>query len=199
MGAPESGGTRQLVGQGKTQLLCETYINIKPPMSQIIRETYNVAVADYTVFADQVVVKGTVEKTIYYLHPHGKKASNDQEEDDASKDSKDENGKDDDKSGEGKEKEESQDQSAPPDEFKCLNSWGQLLDSYGGIVHFNQQIFEFMGTVAIAAVVPGDTCTVDLAEVKDYETFVPTTIENTGLISGGTQVFKIDIAVTATR
>jgi len=196
-----------LVGKGKTQLLCETYINIKPPMSQVLRETYSVTIAETTVFADQVVVKGNVEKTLYYLHPHGKKASNDGQEeankdeankdeankDEANKDEKAQDDKDDDKKDQAKEEEKQS------DAFKCLNSWGQLLDSYGGIVHFNQQIFEFMGTVAIAGVVPGDTVTVEQAAVNEYESFAATTVENNGLTSGGTQVFKIDIAVTATK
>jgi len=54
---------RVTVGDGKTQLLCETYIKIKPPMSEIIRELHTAAITDYTVFNDQPWAMG---KLSYY-------------------------------------------------------------------------------------------------------------------------------------
>ena len=183
-------GPRQLIGEGKIQLLCETYVNVKPPMSRIIRESYNVEVSDYTVLNDQVLVKGIVEKTFYYQHPHGKKGKNNQNEDSDNKE---------DKSQEENKKEDKSSESTKPDEFKCLNSWGQLVDSYAGIVHFNHQVFEFTGTVEIPGVLPGDVCTVEMAAVNEYGSFVALGAENNDLIKEGTHPFKIDVALKATR
>ena len=197
------GDKRQLVGEGKTQLLCETYVNIKPPMSRIIRESYNVEVSDYTVLNDKVLVKGTVEKTFYYQHPHGKKSQSDQNKDgDNKEDNKGDNpqgeAKKEGENNESTKKEDKNNESTKPDEFKCLNSWGELVDSYAGIVHFNHQVFAFTGTVDIPGVLPGDECTVEAA-VNEYAPFAAIGAENNDLIKEGTHAFKIDIALKATR
>jgi hypothetical protein len=167
------------VGEGKAQLLCETYIAVKPPMSKIISESYKAEIVDYTVFADEVLVKGTVDHTFYYLHPHGKKVVADQDNGSNNRDS----------TATGDEK---------TDEFKLLNGWGSLVDSSNGIIHFHQQIFEFTGTVAIKDVIATDIVT-GSANVKNYDVFDATVIADNGLISGGKQTFKIDVALLATR
>lgn len=97
------------VGQGKTQLLCETRFSVKPAMSRVLGELYDVEITDYTVFIDRVLVKGIVEKSFFYKHPHlGKRNSNknDEKKDDGKKeegknksDKKDENKKDENKKG----------------------------------------------------------------------------------------------------
>ncbi|GMA97860.1 SPOCS domain-containing protein [Pelosinus sp. IPA-1] len=170
---------RQVVGNGTAQLLCETYIKIKPPMSKIIRELFTAEITDYTVFNDKVLVKGAVEHTFYYLHPHGKKSQDEQNE-------------------EGKKDRDSEASEEKTDEFKCLDGWGSLVECYGGIVHFHQQLFEFTGPVAIPGVIPGDVIT-GTAQVTDYDYFAACEIEPNGLISGGTQTFKIDVTLKATR
>jgi hypothetical protein len=173
---PEQG---RAVGDGKAQLLCETYIAIKPPMSKIISESYTAEITDYTVFADEVLVKGTVEHTFYYLHPHGKKTTADQEDG-------------------GNNRNSAATSEQKIDEFKLLNGWGSLVDSSSGIIHFHQQVFEFTGTVAIKDVIVTDVVT-GSAHVKNYDVFDATEVEDNGLISGGKQTFKIDVALSATR
>lgn len=173
---------RVAVGDGKTQLLCETYIKIKPPMSEIIKETYSAEITDYTVFNDQVLVKGIIDHTFYYQHPHGIKAQDDENGD---------NGK-----VRGSNSGEYQEEKV--DEFKCLDGWGNLVNFYGGIVHFHRQFFEFTGNVEIVGVIPGDVCT-GTAQITHFDLFEATELEDTGLISGGLQTFKIDVALTATR
>jgi hypothetical protein len=173
---PEQG---RAIGDGKTQLLCETYIAVKPPMSKIISEEYAAEITDYTVFPDEVLVKGTVEHTFYYLHPHGKKANNEQAEEGNNRDSEATN-------------------EEKIDAFKMLNGWGSLVDSSSGIIHFHQQVFEFTGTVPIKDVIATDIVTGN-AEVKNYDVFDVIEKQDNGLISGGKQTFKIDVALTATR
>lgn len=63
----------KVVGKGSTQLLFETSFDVKPPMSNPIGESYDVAITEYTALNDRVLIKGTVEKTLYYKHQHGKK------------------------------------------------------------------------------------------------------------------------------
>lgn len=63
-----------VTSRGRTQLLIESNVNIKPPMAKILNETYDVQLEGYTVFKDKVLVKGIVEKTFFFKHPHlGKK------------------------------------------------------------------------------------------------------------------------------
>ncbi len=97
----------RIVGQGRTQLLCETSFSVKPAMSRVLGELYDVEITDYTVFIDKVLVKGIVEKSFFYKHPHlGKRNGNrdDGKKDDGKKgDEKREAGKrDDEKSRDGK-------------------------------------------------------------------------------------------------
>ncbi|NLI14059.1 MAG: DUF3794 domain-containing protein, partial [Peptococcaceae bacterium] len=161
----------QVVGEGRTQLLCETFLNVKPPMSKIIGESYDVQIADYTVFNDRVLVKGIVEKTFYYKHPHIGKSEEDSQKEATDKsnvqivnkqNSKEEKKKDC----------ESTEKQKKTNKFKCLDGWCKHIESYNGIVHFYQQKLEFAGTVEIPGIMPGDSCQVDLAEVKDYDAFV---------------------------
>lgn len=242
-----------IVGKGRTQLLFETSFNVKPPMSKIIGESYDVEITDYNVFNDRVLIKGTVEKTLYYKHPHGKKGqnnkadnnndnnkkadnnekefekNNDESQDDSttseSKKSfhlfskkrkntrKEEVNNKEEKSEKNKEQasnkkdEESKNSSAASDsektdEFKCLNGWGQVLDSSNGIVHFNQQVSEFSGTVEIPGIMPGDYCQVELVEASNCDSFIAAAVDsgnNNGLIEAGTQLFAIDVVLVAAR
>jgi DNA mismatch repair ATPase MutL len=253
----------QVVGKGRTQLLFETSFNVNPPMSKIIGESYDVEITDYTVFNDRVLIKGTVEKTLYYKHPHGKKGQNDEadskkdnneeaDNNEEQSDKKDEESKDDsatselkksfhffskkrknarkeevnnkeEKSEKNKEqkseknkeqKSEKKDSESKnnsgisesaekTDEFKCLNGWGQVLDSSNGIVHFNQQVSEFSGTVEIPGVMPGDYCHVELVEASNCDPFVAAAAasgnNNGGLIEAGTQLFALDVVLVAAR
>jgi len=97
MKCTQSREAMQVVGKGSTQLLFETSFDVKPPMSTAIGESYEVEITDFKVFSDRVLFKGTVDKTLYYKHPHGKKGKegNTNQKDD--KDKKDENDKKDDK------------------------------------------------------------------------------------------------------
>ncbi len=194
METTNSNAPRQAIGEGSTQLLCETFVVIKPPMSKIIKEVYDVEVTDFTLFNDKVIFMGTVEKTFYYNHPHlnnNKRGSSDSDSD--SSDNGDE----------------------LTDEFKCLDGWGQLDDYYGGIVHFHNQIFQFKGTVEIPGVVPGDSIEVVRAEVAESHPFEAVAlasdddddddddnndpVDENGLIHAGRQMFKINVVLCATR
>lgn len=66
----------QVVGRGSTQLLFETSFNVKPAMSTSVGESYEVAINGYTAYNDRVLFTGTLNKTLYYKHPHGKKGNN---------------------------------------------------------------------------------------------------------------------------
>jgi hypothetical protein len=261
----------QVVGKGSTQLLFETSFYIQPPMSKIVGESYDVEVTDFTILDEKVLVKGIVEKTLYYKHPHLGKKGNNKQQDSANSDKKDasenagsEDTKDSkeaetaDSADESKSKsvksklknvygkfsrrskkgknsqeensnqsnqekngEDNQEQSQKneqenkkgsenTDEFKCLNGWGQVLDSSHGIVHFYQQVSEFSSTVDIPGAMPGDSCHIELAEVKNCEPFIATAAgsenneskdnnSNNSLITTGTQMFSLDIVVVAAR
>lgn len=86
----------QVVGKGSTQLLFETSFDVKPPMSTAIGESYEVEITDFKVFCDRVLFKGTVDKTLYYKHPHGKKGKECNTNKEEDKDKKDEKDKKDD-------------------------------------------------------------------------------------------------------
>jgi len=66
---------RYVVGRGSTQLLFESSFDVKPPMSTTVGESYEVEVTNYTAFNDRVLIKGTLNKTLYYKHPHGQKGN----------------------------------------------------------------------------------------------------------------------------
>lgn len=168
---------RAVVGTGSTQLLCETSIQLKPPMSRIIREEYTAEITDNTVFNGKVLFKGKAEHMLYYLHVHGKKANNEQKE--------------------GGESNRDSDVETE-DEFKVFDGEGALVDSSRGIVHFHQQFFEFTGTAEIKDVIPTDVVT-GTARVAEYDDFTASVVDDNGVISGGKQMFKIDVALTATR
>lgn len=211
----------QVVGEGKTQLICETFFNVEPPMSKIIGESYEVQITDSTVFYDRVLVKGIVEKTFYYKHPHlGKKGvipkkddSSKKEENKKNKETKQKDGFEDwwdlqssesktykQTFGEDSKKDSaSTDETQKTAEFKSQNGWGRRAESFDGIVHFYQQNLEFAGTIEIPGVKPGDLCNIELAEVRDYDSFIATNKENSGLINAGKQMFIIDIALKVAR
>lgn len=164
----------KLRSTGSTQLLCETYMTCKPPMSTIIAEGWTAKITDTTVFTGKVVVKGQVEHTFQYLHPHGKKASNEQEENNRESESSD---------------------AEKTDTLNVLEGGlVELLDVSSGIIHFHQQVFEFTGTVTMD--VQEGAAVTGVATVKEYDAFEATETEDTGLISGGEQTFKIDITLS---
>ena len=167
------------VGKGSTQLLSETYIKLKPPMLKILNETWDAKVTDYTVLGEDVLVKGLVEHTFHYLHPHGKKSQSEQKEDGNKRESE---------------------QAEQTDEFKVLNGWGGLVEFSSGIIHFHQQVFEFKGTVSLggSGLMASDTIT-PVAKITDFDVFNAADIADNGLINGGSQTFKIDISLVATR
>lgn len=171
MESTKQAGQRAVVGS--TQLPCETYIQLKPPMSMIIREKYTAEITDNTVFKEKALFKGKVEHMIYYLHVHGKKANNEQKEDGESNRDSD---------------------AETVDEFKVYDGEGTLVDTLRGIVHFHQQFFEFTGTADITGVVPNDVVT-GTANIT-YDPFIATVVDDNGLISGGEQKFYIDVTLT---
>jgi len=244
----------QVVGKGRTQLLFETTFKIKPPMSKLITEAYDVEITDYTVLTDRVQIKGTVEKTFYYQHPHlGKKGKNSQKNESNNKEEQsqkkeagsrndsatseydatvqflskfEKKSKKHNKEDNSQKKEaENKNDSVTPDDLKCITGSGKVVNSYNGIVHFFHQVFDFSGNVEIPGVMPGDYCQIELAEARDYGTFVPveddnTTSDNTksdntmndstisdntkseeknGLIKEGRQMFQIEVVLTAVR
>jgi len=194
----------QVVGEGRTQLLFETVFKIKPPMSKPLGESYDVQITDQTIFNDRVLIKGTVEKTLYYQHPHGKKGNSNQKGDNNQKGDQSDNNEEENKNvsstsaskktfrflgkknknsqnkdqSDNKE-EESKNNSSTSAECKCLNGSGQVVDSSNGIVHFIQQVSEFTGTVEIPGITPSDFIHVRLAEVTDYDPVVAMDMENT--------------------
>lgn len=184
MAAAKSDAPRQVIGEGSTQLLCETFVNIKPPMSNMTKELYDVEITDYTLFNDKVIFIGNAKKTFYYNHPHFSRKSSH---------SKSSNKKESSSSASSTSDKQS-------DEFKCLDGWGQLVDSYGGTTHFHNQFFEFKGTVVIPGVMPGDSVEVEKAEIIECHPFEATSIdEDNGLIHAGRQMFKINVVLKATR
>lgn len=221
----------QIVGKGKARLLCETRFNFEPSMSKIIGETYDVRISDCTVFNGRVLVKGIVEKTCYYKHPHlGKKNNNEKEDgkkDDNNKEDckeeenkkedgkKDDNRKEDGKKDNNKKDSNKKDNNKKDDTQKddckkdsatinkldstCLDDSCERVDSYGGIIHFYEEYLEFASTIEIKGAMPGDTCHVVVAEVRDYESFVATERGPNGLINAGKQMFIVDICLGVTR
>lgn len=165
------------VGVGSTQLICETSFQVKPPLSKIIREEYTAEITDATVFNDKVLFTGKAEHMIYYLHAHGKKSNNDNKQEGDSNRSSDEE---------------------PADEFKVFDGSGALVDSSRGIVHFHQQVFEFTGTTEIKGVVPTDVV-VGTAKVSEYDNFTAIAADESGVVSGGKKIFKINVDLSATR
>ncbi|KJS15085.1 MAG: hypothetical protein VR69_15240 [Peptococcaceae bacterium BRH_c4b] len=119
----------RIVGQGRTQLLCETRFSVKPAMSRVLGELYDVEITDYTTFIDKVLVKGIVEKSFFYKHPHlGKRDGNknDGKKDDGKKDDekreagkRDDGKRDDGKSDDGKSRDGKKDEYKKGDSNKA--------------------------------------------------------------------------------
>lgn len=218
-----------LVGQGSSQLLFETRFNVKPPMSHVIGEKFDVEIKEYTVFADKVLVKGIVEKSFFYKHPHvGKKA--DRKKDEGQKEGGKEDKKEEDRGNRKSDVRTFNDFASWISQFKRVQTvsysskketdkntktfeapaekendkhytsgWCSKIDSYDGIIHFYQETMEFAGIVEIPGIMPGDTCHVVLAEVRDYERIIPVETDQDGLIKSGKQMFIVKIALKATR
>ena len=213
----------RVVGEGSTQLLCETYFNIDPPLTKVLEQRFEVVITDYTVFVDKVMFKGLVEKSLIYKHPHLKKKFDKMKDE-----NKDENKKDDSNKNEGRdagntcggkkddEKKEGTDKadvkhdcekknaktkdSINKEDLHCSSQgWCIRLDSNDGIVHFYEEILQFTGIVKVCGVMPGDNCHFVAAEVRDYEAIVPTETDKNGLVRAASQMFIITVEVNVTR
>lgn len=241
----------RVVGEGITQLLFESRFKVKPSMSKVLGEKFDVEITDYTVFFDKVLVKGIVEQTVFYMHPHlGKKEDNNKKDGSKNDESKtDGNKNNEDKktekkridshfdffkwvseyqvkpaqnstnkqesSSKNKDSEKSSDdgkkctkeKDLSYDGKKCIKEndsnyftgWCARVDSHEGIVHFFQESLEFAGVVGVPGAMPGDSCIVRQAEVRDYDAFRATETDNDGLVKAGKQMFIINVGLQVVR
>ena len=166
--------------RGTTQLLCETYIELKPPMSELLAETWVAEITGSSIYENGVLVTGQLTHTFQYLHPHGQKSNDDQQD---------------------KNDKKRASSSEVIERFGILsgNGGGELVTSSSGIVHFHQHVSNFTGNISMPSVelnhVIAGKATV---QVTPAPTFAATVIEDNGLISGGEKTFKIDLVITAT-
>jgi len=166
--------------RGTTQLLCETYIELKPPMSELLAETWVAEITDSSIYENGVLVTGQLTHTFQYLHPHGQKSNDDQQDQ--------------------KDKKRAND-TEQLERFSVLsgNGGGELISSSKGIVHFHQQVLNFAGNIAMPSIGLSHVITGKAAvQVAPVPVFVAHVIEDNGLVSGGKKTFKLDIAITAT-
>ena len=208
---------KRVVGEGSTQLYCETHFNIDPPLKKVLEQRFEVVITEYTVFVDKVMFKGFVEKSLIYKHPHLKKkfdkAKDEKKRDDYNRDV----GKDDANTGSEKkndtknegsdkanikhdyEEKDAKTKNINRKELHCSQGWCSRLDSNDGIVHFYEETLQFAGVIEICGVLPGDNCYFTVAEVRDYEAIVPTEIYKNGLVRAASQMFIITVEVNVTR
>lgn len=167
-----------VVYQGSTQVVCEAITNVKPPMSKIVGEKFDARVTHYITFCDKVLVKGIIEKTVLYLHPHLHQQGYDQcqEDDRKYKDCQDECKKD----------------IVNYKKFSC-----KKVDSYGGIVHFFEDVYEFTAVVSVPGVKVGDICMFDVfdVKVKDVSDFFALDCDKKGLVTKGKEFFLLDLRI----
>ena len=201
-----------VIGEASTHLLCEIHFNVDPPLAKVLEQRFDVVITDYTVFVDKVMFKGLVEKSIIYKHTHLKKKF-DRMKDENKRDNDNKNegrdagnssgGKKDDAKKEGTDKfdlkHEYEKKDTKNKELHCSQGWLVRLDTNDGIVHFYEELLQFVGTFEICGVVPGDTCHFAVAEVRDYEAIIPTETDNNGLVRAASQMFIITVEVYVSR
>lgn len=165
-------------GCGRVQLLCESVVNVKPPMTKIVGERFKVNIVDYITFAGHVVVKGYVEKLTMYLHEHDHKK-----------------GRQDDYDGDGKnrgKKCKEQDMEDCKTYFK--KSYCEQVECVEGVVHYLESIMKFNAVVEIPGVKCGDCCKVT-AKVKDLSDFEALDYDEKGHCTVGRENYILDVKV----
>ena len=193
---------------GSTQIVCESVMTVKPPMSKIVGEKFDAKVTKYATLHDKVLVKGFVEKTIMYLHPHfhhqkddhcqkddGKDdRKKDRDEKDCKKDGKCDDRKDDSKKN-GKCDDRKDDSKKDGVNIKTVSC--KRVDSIEGIVHFLEDVFEFTAVIDVPGVRSGDICKFDVfdVKVKDVSDFIVLDRDKKGLVTKGKELFLLDIRV----
>lgn len=163
-----------VVYQGCTQVVCESISNVKPPMSKIVGEKFDAKVTHYITFCDKVLVKGLIEKTVLYLHPQ---LHHDHCQKDDGKNAK---------------HKDCQDECVNYKKFSC-----KRVNSYGGMVHFFEDIYEFTAVVNVPGVRAGAICKFDVFDVKikDVSDFFVMDCDKNGLVTKGKEFFLLDLRI----
>ncbi|SHK59178.1 SPOCS domain-containing protein [Desulforamulus aeronauticus] len=160
---------------GRVQLLCESVVHVKPPMTKIVGERFKVNITDYTTYSGNVVVKGCVEKITMYLHEH------DHKNEECCKNSKHDCKKD-----------------CDCDSNDCdtylKKSFCKQVKCNEGVVHYLESIMEFNAVVEIPCVKCGDHCHVT-AKVKDIGDFVAIECDKKGHVTIGKENYILDVKV----
>ncbi|AQS58798.1 DUF3794 domain-containing protein [Desulforamulus ferrireducens] len=168
---------------GRVQLLCESVVNVNPPMTKIVGERFKVNILEHTTFSGNVLVKGCVEKITMYLHEHDHKKDNCCEKDGKDgKDCKKDNAKD------GAKKSECADMTY------LKESYCKQVKCVEGVVHYLESTMEFSAVVEVPGVKCGDKCHIT-AKVKDVGDFIAIERDKKGHVTKGKENFILDIKV----
>ncbi|MCE5286455.1 MAG: hypothetical protein LLG02_11510 [Pelosinus sp.] len=163
------------IADGKRTFTAESYMEFKPPMAQVITSSigWDYEFTKFIPSTDSVFFEITVNHFFQYLHPHGKKAQNEDQKEGG-------NRQDDEKKETG-------------DTLEVFDGSGELVDTSNGIIHFHQQQFVFRGAVDMTGVTTA-TKVKGLAVIDRQEPKF-TNIEANGLISGGSQNFAVAVTI----
>ncbi|MEG6522507.1 SPOCS domain-containing protein [Desulfotomaculum sp. 1211_IL3151] len=166
-----------VVYQGCTQVVCEAISHVKPPMSKIVGENFDAKVTHYITFCDKILVKGTIERTVLYLHPHHHKENQCCNQ-------------------KGHNKNDCHDE-CKNNSINCKKFSCKQVDCYGGIVHFFENIYEFTAVVNVPGIRAGDICKFNVFDVKikDVSDFFALDCDKNGLVTKGKEFFLLDIRI----
>ncbi|GAB6182029.1 hypothetical protein JCM14036_33480 [Desulfotomaculum defluvii] len=183
-----------VVYQGSTKVICESITKVKPPMSKIVGEKFDAKVTHYITFCDKVLVKGIIEKTVLYLHPHFHHQKDDQcQKDDGKNKKRDHNEKGNNKDGKQKGcQDECKKDIIDYKKFAC-----KRVDYQEGIVHFFEDTYEFTAVINVPGVKAGDICKFNVfdVKVKDVSDFFVMDRDKKGLVTKGKEFFLLDVRI----